>query len=111
MNLFKQLVEHFSKQGKALSLYRRGMAKAKIRDHQGAIDDYSAAIDISNAPAQMKAMVLYNRALVYSAAGQDSKAIEDLDVVLVMKEALTNVKIEARRMLLRMQNRSNEGCS
>ncbi len=34
----------FSNRGKALALYRSGMAKANHRDYRGAIADYSDAI-------------------------------------------------------------------
>jgi len=39
MNAFSWLTDHFSNRGKALSLYKRGMKKAKKHDHQGALDD------------------------------------------------------------------------
>ncbi len=45
----------------AMSLYKRGMAKAKKHDHEGAIANYSAAIDMSDAPPDVKAMALYVR--------------------------------------------------
>ncbi|MEQ8667696.1 MAG: hypothetical protein RIC12_00900 [Pirellulales bacterium] len=106
MNILKRLRGHFSHQAKALLLYKQGMAKAKQHDHQGAIDDYTAAISMAGAPAQMKAMVLYNRALVYSAIGKTPKATEDLNLILVMKGALNSVRTESKRMLWRMQPRS-----
>ena len=53
MNVFNWLTGHFSNRGKALSLYKRGMAKAKKHDHQGAIDDYTATIGMPHAPASM----------------------------------------------------------
>ena len=42
-----------SHRGKALSLYRNGMAKANKRDYDGAIADYSAAIRAPNIPASV----------------------------------------------------------
>ena len=79
----------------------------KKRDHQGAIDDYTTAIGMPDAPADVKAMSLYNRALAFAAAREDPKATEDIDAVLAMKGALPNVKTEARRLLVRMQRRSS----
>lgn len=76
------------------------------RDHQGAIDDYTMTIGLPDAPADVKAMALYNRALVFAAAREDPRAMEDIDAVLAMQRAPTNVKTEARRMLVRIQRRS-----
>ena len=67
MAAMRWFTELLSRRGKSLSLYRAGMAKAKKRDFAGAIADYSAAIELPDVPADVKAMVFYNRALAYSA--------------------------------------------
>ncbi|MDA1053877.1 MAG: hypothetical protein O3C40_25795 [Planctomycetota bacterium] len=103
MNVLRWLTGRFSNRDKALSFYKRGMAKSKKHEHQGAIDDYTTAVDMQDAPSDVKAMALYNRALVYATAGNGSKATSDLNTVLGMTEALPNVKAEARRKLARMQ--------
>ena len=46
MNVFNWLSGNSSNLSKALSPYKRGMAKAKKHDHQGAIDDYTKTIGI-----------------------------------------------------------------
>jgi hypothetical protein len=107
MNVFHWLIGHISNRRKALSLYQRGMTKAKKHDEQGAIVDYTATIESPHAPADVRAMALFNRALVYAAAAENAKATEDLDVVLAMPAAPTNIKTEARRKLLRMHRRSS----
>lgn len=94
----------FSKRGKALSLYKRGMAKAKKHDRQGAIADYTTTIGMPETPVDVKAMVLYNRALVYVANGDDRKGIDDLDAVLAMDASLVNVRTLARQKLARMES-------
>lgn len=99
MDLVNWLSSHFSNRGRALSLYKRGMAKAKKHDHQGAIDDYTATIGLPNTPANVKAMVLYNRALVHVATGDFNKGVEDLDAIMEMDEAPVGVKIRARKKL------------
>lgn len=53
-------------------------------------------------------MVLYNRALVHVAAGDDQKGAVDLDAVLAMNEALVNVKTMARQKLVRMEFRASK---
>ena len=55
------LTGRFSNRGKALSLYKRGMARAKKHDHQGAIDDCTTTIGMPDTPADLKAMVLYKQ--------------------------------------------------
>ena len=108
MNIFRWLTNCFSGRGKAMSLYKRGMAKAKKHDHQGAIEDYTTMISMPDTPADLMAMVLYNRALVHVAAGDDQKGAVDLDAVLAMNEALVNVKTMARQKLARMESRSSK---
>lgn len=104
LNWFKSL---FTGRGKALLLYRRGMVRAKKHDHQGAIDDYTATIEMPNAPSDVKAMALYNRALIYSADENKPKAIEDLKMVMATAKAPADVKTEARRKLERMKRQSS----
>ena len=108
MNIFRWLTSCFSGRGKAVSLYKRGMAKAKIHDHQGAIDDYSTTIGLPDTPANVKAMVLYNRALVYVATGDYRKGVDDLDAVLAMDEAPVNVKTRASQKLAKREIRSRK---
>src|SRR3954447_4496340 len=97
MKVFRWLTSRFSNRGKAMFLYKRGMAKAKKHDHHGAIHDYTTTLGIRGAPADLMAMVLYNRALVYVAAGDDGKGTDDLDAVLAMKQGFVNVKTMARQ--------------
>ena len=85
------------------------MEKSTKHEHQGAIDDYTMAIEMPETPPDVKAMALYNRALVYAAVGDDRKATEDLHTVLAMPEARSRVKDEARRKLARMESRANKG--
>ena len=108
MNVFGWLTGHFSNRGKALSLYKRGMAKAKKQDHQGAIDDYSATLDGEDTPADVKAMVLYNRALVLAAAGRYRQGADDLDAVLAMDDAPANVKTMARQKIAKRESQSRK---
>jgi hypothetical protein len=106
MNVLNWLANCFSNCRKPMALYKRGMGKAERHDHQGAIEDYTATIRMPGTPADLIAMVLYNRALVYVASGDDRKGADDLDAVLAMNEALVNVKTMARQKLARMKSRS-----
>jgi hypothetical protein len=108
MTIFQWLASRFSKRDSALSLYKRGMVRARKHDHQGAIDDYSAAIAMPNTPAEMKAMILFNRGLVRVAAGDEPQGTEDLNVVLNMDDASKHVRMMARQKLARMHTRSKK---
>ena len=106
MNVFTWLTGYFSNRGRALSLYKRGMRKARNHDHEGAINDYTTAVDMPNASLDVKTMAQFNRALVHVANKNDPKAIEDLKSILAMQETLTNVKTMARQELIRIEGRS-----
>jgi hypothetical protein len=106
MNVVRWFTGHFSSRGRALSLYQRGMRKARNHDHEGAIDDYTSVIDTPDASPDVKAMAQYNRALVYLATKNDPKAIEDLSLILAMQEMLVNIKTMARQKLTRIERRS-----
>ncbi len=105
MSLFSWLKCLQSNRGRALSLYKRGMAKAKRRDHDGAIEDYTTTIGMQDTPPDVRAMALYNRALVYVAGGDDPKGVDDLDLVLTLDDAPLNVKTMAKQKLARIETR------
>jgi hypothetical protein len=111
MNIFNWLKSRFTSRGKALSLYRRGMAMAKKHDHQGAIADYTTSIGMPDTPADVKAMVLYNRALMHVATGDDQKAVDDFNAILTMDEAPVNVKTMAKQKLVGMKSESASATS
>lgn len=110
MNLLSWLQSSFSVRHKALWNYKRGMARAKRRDHEGALANYTAAIDSTDVPDGVKAMALYNRALVYVAAGDVSKSVDDLDSVLEMEGemVIVNVKTMALQLLDKMKSRNSQ---
>ena len=108
MNILEWLKGRLSSRGKALSLYRRGMERAKRQDHAGAFDDYTATIGMAGVPPDVKAMALFNRALVLAADGDNLLAIDDLNVVLALTETPEEVRTEARRKLVRMERQSGK---
>jgi hypothetical protein len=104
MNIFDWISSRLSQRGMASWLYKRGLAKAKKRDHQGAIADYTSTIGMRVMPPDVLAMVLYHRALVFLAIGDDRKGRDDLSAVLAMGESLVNVKTMARQKLAVMES-------
>ena len=107
MNAFRWLIRRHDVREASLSLYTRGMVKAKAHDQRGAINDYTAAIDMCDAPNDVRAMALFNRALVHVATGDARKGVDDLKAVLTMDEAPNRVKKKARQKLARMEFQSS----
>ena len=105
MSLISWVKNSFSHRGKAVALYRRGMAKANKRNYVNAIADYSAAIGKPNIPTDVKAMALYNRALAYSVIHEGAKSAEDLAAVLEMPGVPQNIKMQAKERQERMRRR------
>ena len=101
----------FSPRGKAISLYRSGMAKATKHNFHGAIADYTAATQEPHFPLDVKAMAIYNRALAYSAIHDDAKAIEDLESVLEMPGLPANIKAFAEERRQRIRQRCEKGAA
>jgi len=106
MEIYRWLKGLFTRRGKALKLYRRAMARAKGNDQLGAVDDYTATINMLGAPLDVVAMALFNRSLVFVATGEDSKGTCDLDAVASMCEAPPRVRAMARQKLIRMRARA-----
>ena len=105
MNFFKWLTRANSVHDVVLSLYKRGLARAMKHDQMGAREAFTAAIDMRDAPADLRAMALYNRALLSGATNEFPKAIKDLNAVLAMPAAPPKVKAAARQKLDRMRRR------
>ncbi len=107
MQILERIKEWYSGRGKALSRYRRGMERAKRQDHAGAIDDYTAVINMPQVPPDVKAMALFNRALILASDGDNPLARTDLNRVLAMAETPADVRTEARRKLVRMERQTS----
>ena len=70
-------------------------------------DDYTATISMSGVPPDVKAMALFNRALILAADGENLSAIADLNVVLAIAETQTKSE-PRRRKLVRMDRNSSQ---
>jgi hypothetical protein len=105
MNLFRRWFWPRSIRNEVLSLYKLGMARAEKEDPTGAMEAYTSAIERPDAPDDVRAMALYNRALLYAAGGNTDKALADLQAIMGMPTPLRGVKQAARRRLERLQHR------
>ncbi len=103
MMKFNILLHPLFSKFRATRLHRRGMVRAKLHQNGLAIEDYMTVIEMAVAPASIRAMALYNRALVYYAMSNESEAIDDLKKVLLMTNATEHIRTEARRKLVRME--------
>jgi hypothetical protein len=104
MKLIKWLFGNRSARSVALSLYKRGLKCITKHDQSGALDDFTAAIESPGAPDDLRAMALYNRALLFAALDKFSEAVDDLNAILTMAEPLREIKLAARRRLDRMRH-------
>lgn len=112
MNFLSWFRKRLSNRYRARSHYRQGMKNARVHRHQQAIIDYTSVIEMQEASADIKAMALYNRALVHDAMGNHLQAVVDLKKVQEMIGTPEQVRLEARRKITRMDRsnaRSNAG--
>jgi hypothetical protein len=104
MGLIKWLFGGRSARSAALSLYKRGLRCTKKHDQHGAMEGFTAAIESPGAPEDLRAMALYNRALLFAALDKFSEAVDDLNAILGMADPLREIKLAARRRLDRMRH-------
>jgi hypothetical protein len=106
MGILAWIADRMPSKQRAQWHYRRGLLHARLKKHQAANAEYSAVIALDNVPADLRAMSLFNRALVSYAEGAETDAIRDLNEVLAMTDIAETVKTEARRKLVRMERTS-----
>ena len=71
----------------ARSLFNRGVAKSQLSNTQGAIDDYSAILQLEDAPVDQVADSLLNRGVTKGQQGDTQGAIDDFSAVLQLEAA------------------------
>jgi tetratricopeptide (TPR) repeat protein len=103
MSIFARLFGIFSKSAKAEALFARAMEKAKNKDAEGALEDYTAVINMAKASPSLKAMATFNRALAYSNLSQYSEAKTDLENVIAAPHTPANVRAAAKSKQERMR--------
>jgi len=107
MNLFRWLFAWRSIRSEAMQIYRLGLARDKMGESDGALGAYTRVISLDNAPHDVKAMALYNRALLFAARGENNKAAADLNAIMVMPTSVRGVTDAAKRRLERLQRRKD----
>jgi hypothetical protein len=109
VNLFRRWLWPHSVRSDALSLYKQGLTCGECKDSNGALSAYTSAIEMADGPNDVRAMALYNRALILAAQGATEEALMDLRAVMGMPVPLQVIKLAARRRLERLQNRQVAG--
>jgi hypothetical protein len=107
MNFLWRWMWHRTIRSELLSLYRRGMKCVEKQDRTGAMDAFAAVIERPEAPDDLVGMALYNRALLFAAAGDPDRALADLNAVMELPIPLHGVKLAARRRLDRLRQRQD----
>lgn len=103
--MFGWLKGLLSKRSRALSLYRSGIKRAEKKDFEQAVADYTAAIDAEKTPGDVTAMATYNRALAYSAMGNEEQAAHDLAAVLQLPSLPARIREAAVQRQERIRQR------
>jgi tetratricopeptide (TPR) repeat protein len=70
-----------------LAHFRRGNSHGQLGDSAKAIADYSAAIDLPNAPVDQVAKALVNRGITHGQLGDSAKAIADYSAAIDLPNA------------------------
>jgi tetratricopeptide (TPR) repeat protein len=104
MNLFRWIWPRSSR-SEVMSLYKRGIARAEKHDAAGAMTAYTSAIEMADAPEDLRAMALYNRALLLAAKGKTEQALADLRLIMDLPITQHDVKLAARRRVERLEHR------
>lgn len=87
--------------------YCVGLRRDKKGDSEGAMAAYSEAINLEAIPDDVKAMALYNRALLFAAKGEPDNAAADLNAIMAMPSPVRGVTDAAKRRLERLQRRQD----
>ena len=106
MGLLDRLGSLFTRGGRDDNLLQQGLAHAKAKRPQDAIDIYNRLIDADATSTVTRARALFNRALAYSSLDDDAKAVADLERVLALPDLPDNVQTAARSQIARVRRRN-----
>jgi len=85
--LFRRLTESLSAAHRAMVYFNRGVVYDEQGKFDAAIEDYTAVLQMPDAPAEDRAGALFNRGVVYDEQGKLDAAIEDYTAVIQMPDA------------------------
>jgi tetratricopeptide (TPR) repeat protein len=103
MGVLRQFLSLFSG-GTDGDRLKKGIDEAKAGRPEAAIVIYDRLV-ASSADADLRAQALFNRALAYSALGDDIQSENDLRSVMALNQASESVRNAAREKMARVQAR------
>ncbi len=105
MSILQKIAGLFSRAGRDEQLLQQGLACAKAKRPEEAIEIYDRLLKSRDTNDQTRARALFNRALAHSARDDDAKALADLQQVLALPDLPENVQSAARSQLARVKRR------
>ncbi len=107
MSILQRIAGLFSRSGRDEQVLLQGLAHAKAKRPDKAIEIYDTLLKAEGTTGSTRARALFNRALAYSASDDDEKALADLQQVLNLPDLPDNVQSAARSQLARVKRRSD----
>jgi hypothetical protein len=107
MSFFGRLSRMFTKSGREEDLLQQAMNHAKAHHPEKALEIYDKMLSSQDLNSELRARILFNRALAHSSAKNDSQAQEDLLEVLNTPNLPSNIQEAARAQLTRVKKRSS----
>ena len=105
MGFFSQLLGLFTRGGRDEGLLSQGLAHAKARRPEQAIEIYTTLLKSDGTGTLVRGRALFNRSLAYSSLDQNDKALADLKELMAMPNLPDNIQVAARERLARLKNR------
>jgi hypothetical protein len=106
MSILTKLSSLFSRSTRHEELLREAIEHAKENRPAKAIEIYNSLLDSSGASTDLRARVLFNRALAHSSLRDDDRALTDLTQLLAMPGLPDKVVVAARSQLARVKKRN-----
>lgn len=85
------------------------MAHANQHNDKSAMTSYTEVIELQDVPEDVRAMALYNRAILHVTNKNYPQAQADLNAILAFPGTLHQIKTAARQKLERMKLRQQTG--
>jgi lipoprotein NlpI len=104
MNVFARLARLFSRSGREEDILMQAINHAKAKRPEQAIAMHNSLLK-REITRELRARVLFNRALAHSSMKCDDLAQTDLEEVLAMPGVAENVQSAARAQLARVKKR------
>ena len=106
MSILSQLAGMFSRSTREENQLLEAIEHAHAGRASEAMEIYNDLLNRPSTSSELRAKVLYNRALVHPSNKEDDKALADLKAVLATPNLPENIQSAARTRLARVKKRS-----